>query len=123
MNEDLILTPKAAAQILMLGINAGRQMQLEELSKKPKYMSQREAYITYIKCRVKGWVEAGLLKPIHSGGGKNSKVLYDRATLMTLDMAGKVVFRKRRSFKEEIEDDDDDRFMRIPAEVNRVDTK
>ena len=96
MEQELILSPQSVAQILLLGMNAGRQFMHEQMGKDSKYISQNKACKIYGKGRVQGWVEAGLLKRIHSGGGEGSTILYERAALMALDASNKIVFRKRR---------------------------
>lgn len=53
-------------------------------------ISQREAYREFQECRVKRWVQKGLITTTRGGASIRSKVLYSRAELMAIEKAEKL---------------------------------
>ncbi len=53
-------------------------------------ISQREAYREFQECRVKKWVQKGLITTTRGGASIRSKVLYSRADLMAVEKAEKL---------------------------------
>ena len=53
-------------------------------------ISQREAYRELQECRVKKWVQKGLITTTRGGASIRSKVLYSRAELMAIEKAEKL---------------------------------
>lgn len=53
-------------------------------------ISQREAYREFQECRVKKWVQKGLITTTRGGASIRSKVLYSRAELMAIEKAEKL---------------------------------
>lgn len=53
-------------------------------------ISQREAYREFQECRVKKWVQKGLITTTRGCASIRSKVLYSRADLMAVEKAEKL---------------------------------
>lgn len=53
-------------------------------------ISQREAYREFQECRVKKWVQKGLITTTRGGTSIRSKVLYSRADLLAIEKAEKL---------------------------------
>lgn len=53
-------------------------------------MSQREAYREFGKARVMRWDKSRLLTSVRNGTTANSKIIYSKAELMSLDKAEKI---------------------------------
>ena len=91
---DFIIAYQEVEKILSFGVEIGYQRAMEDTGVKSQYMSQNKAWKRYKRCRITGWVEAGLLQRKTGGNGKGSTVFYETARLMTLDAANAIVIRK-----------------------------
>lgn len=53
-------------------------------------ISQREAYRQFGEARVKDWLKRGLVNKVRNGTSENSKLLYSRAELLTVEKTEKL---------------------------------
>ena len=83
-------------KLISAGVEIGIQKALEAVGEKPKHISQNKAWKVYGKCRVQGWVAAGLIEKKPGGGGRTSTILYETARLMELDARNAIVIRKNK---------------------------
>ena len=73
----------------------GVQKWIEREQSRTLTVPQYKAYSLYGRGRVKGWVEAGKIAPMSSGGGKTSPKRYNAAELRALNNANHLVARKQ----------------------------